>query len=99
MASIVQNKRESQPESQLGSRPESQPESPLSLEKRVLHMLAKAPMGKREISEALGQKSVSGQLNKVIRTLLASGQIELTLPSKPSSRLQAYRLTSSPPAP
>ena len=91
MASFVQNNRESQPE--------SQPESPLSLEKRVLHMLAKAPMGKREISEALGQKSVSGQLNKVIRTLLASGQIELTLPSKPSSRLQAYRLTSSPPAP
>ncbi len=51
-------------------------------------------MGKREISAALGQKEISGQLNKVIRTLLAAGQIELTLPDKPRSRLQQYRITS-----
>ena len=79
-----------QPESQ----PESQPEPPFSLEARVLNILVKAPMGKREISAALGQKEISGQLNKVIRTLLAAGQIELTLPDKPRSRLQQYRITS-----
>ena len=79
-----------QPESQ----PESQPELPFSLEARVLNILVKAPMGKREISAALGQKEISGQLNKVIRTLLAAGQIELTLPDKPRSRLQQYRITS-----
>lgn len=74
--------------------PESQPEPPFSLEARVLNILVKAPMGKREISAALGQKEISGQLNKVIRTLLAAGQIELTLPDKPRSRLQQYRITS-----
>ncbi|MBC7215031.1 MAG: hypothetical protein H5U28_07450 [Burkholderiaceae bacterium] len=77
------------------SQPESQPESALPLETRVLHMLGKAPMGKREISAALGQKEVSGQLNKVIRTLLVAGQIELTIPHKPNSRLQQYRLTQA----
>jgi len=38
---------------------------------------------------------VSGQLNKVIRTLLVAGQIELTIPLKPNSRLQQYRLTQA----
>lgn len=58
-------------------------------------MLDKAPMGKRKISIALGQKEISGQLNKVIRTLLVTGQIELTIPHKPNSRLQQYRLTQA----
>jgi len=72
---------------------QSQPESQLPLEARILRALARAPMGKREISEALGQKEVSGQLNKVMRALLATAKIELTLPHKPTSRLQQYRLT------
>ena len=41
----------------------------------------------------LGQKEVSGQLNKVIRVLLDQRLIEYTLPDKPNSRLQKYRLT------
>ena len=49
-------------------------------------------MGKREISAALGQKEVSGPLNKAIRTLQAAGLIVTTLPHKPGSRLQQYRL-------
>lgn len=84
-----------QPESQPGSQPGSQPESSLPLEARVLHLLAQKAMGKREISAVLGQKQVSGQLNKIIRTLLSTGQIELTLPHKPSSRLQQYRIKPS----
>ena len=51
-------------------------------------------MGKRDISAALAQKEVSGQLNKVIRALLTAGLIEPTIPDKPNSRLQQYRLTS-----
>ena len=74
--------------------PESQPESYLALEARVLWLLTSAPMGKRDISAALAQKEVSGQLNKVIRALLAAGLIEPTIPDKPNSRLQQYRLTS-----
>lgn len=52
-------------------------------------------MGKRGISAALGQKEVSGQLNKVIRALLANGLIEPNMPDKMNSRLQQYRLTAN----
>ena len=76
------------------SRPESQPESqPESLDRRVLAVLKPQALGKTEISEHLGQKEVSGQLNKVIRALMGQGLIEYTLPAKPNSRLQKYRLT------
>ncbi len=76
---------EPQPE----SRPESQPES---LSQRVILLLELQPLSKAEIAASLGQKIVSGQLNKVIRTLLGQGTIEHTLPDKPNSRLQKYRL-------
>jgi len=50
-------------------------------------------LSKSELSARLGQKEVSGQLNKVIRSLLAKWQIEYTIPEKTNSRLQKYRLT------
>ncbi len=50
-------------------------------------------MGKAQLSEAMGQKAISGQLNKVIRVLVADQTIEPTIPDKPTSRLQKYRLT------
>ena len=50
-------------------------------------------LGKAEISVNLGQKEISGQLNKVIRALIDQGLIEYMLPDKPNSRLQKYRLT------
>ncbi len=79
-----------QPESKPESRPESQPES---LDRRVLALLKSQALGKTGISAHLGQKEVSGQLNKVIRALIGQGLVEYTLPSKPNSRLQKYRLT------
>ena len=80
----------SQVESKVESQPESQPES---LDRRVLALLKTQALSKAEISTHLGQKEVSGQLNKVIRSLIAQGLIEYTLPDKPNSRLQKYRLT------
>ena len=87
-----------QPESQPESRPESQSESlgtsrPESLGARVIRKLADGPMSKADLSSSLGQKKISGQLNKVIRLLVADGSIEYTIPQKPRSRLQKYRLT------
>ncbi|NTW84410.1 MAG: DUF4062 domain-containing protein [Chlorobiaceae bacterium] len=79
-----------QPESQPESRPESRPES---MEIRALRQLVLNPMGKAQLSEAMGQKAISGQLNKVIRVLVADQTIEPTIPEKPTSRLQKYRLT------
>lgn len=56
--------------------------------------LTTGPRSKGEISRALGHKEISGQLNKIIRLLLAERHIEYTRPDKPTSRLQQYRLTS-----
>jgi ATP-dependent DNA helicase RecG len=60
---------------------------------RVLRLLQSGPRSKAEISEYLGQKGVSGQLNKVTRMLLSKGFIEYTIPEKPNSGLQKYRVT------
>ena len=68
----------------------SQPES---LKDRVIGLLIASSRGKAEISLSLGQKEVSGQLNKVIRELLAEQKIKMTIPEKPNSRLQKYQLT------
>ena len=79
----------------LKPRPESRPESQQeSLEVKVLGLLAAGrPMSRFELSSGLGQKKISGQLNKVIRLLMRERSIEYTLPDKPQSRFQKYRLT------
>ena len=82
------------PDARPDSRPDSRPESrPESMEVRVLRLLAKNPLGKKSVSVGLGHKDVSGQLNKTVRALLADQSIEYTMPNKPNSRLQQYRLT------
>ena len=91
-----------QPELQPGSQPEWRPESqserrtgqPESLTDRVLRHLANGPMSKAELSRSLGQKQITGQLNKVVRKLIEEGRIEYTIPEKPGSRLQQYRLVA-----
>jgi ATP-dependent DNA helicase RecG len=80
---------------QVEPQPESRPESrPESLEVRILRLLTASPLGKAELSAGLGQKEISGQLNKVIRVLLGDQTIEYTIPDKPNSRMQRYRLTA-----
>ncbi|PKL62800.1 MAG: ATP-dependent DNA helicase [Methanomicrobiales archaeon HGW-Methanomicrobiales-2] len=63
------------------------------MEMRVLWLLAVAPRSKAELSRGLGQKEISGQLNKIVRQLLTNLMIEYTIPEKPGSRYQKYRLT------
>ncbi|MFH1778209.1 MAG: Fic family protein [Candidatus Omnitrophota bacterium] len=45
------------------------------------------------LSKRLGQKRVSGQLKIILKKLLAGSLVEFTIPDKPNSRLQKYRLT------
>ena len=84
---------ESRPESRPESQPESQPES---LESRVLQILQNGPLSKAELSQKLGQKTVSGTLNQLVRSLVTSGKVAYTLPEKPNSRLQKYKLNKGP---
>ena len=89
-----ESRPESRPEPRPESRPEPQPESqPVSLEIRVLRLLVSGARSKADLSRGLGNKEISGQLNKVIRMLVAEQQVEPTIPDKPNSRLQRYRLT------
>ncbi len=97
-----------QPESESALQPESahqvQPESdhpgptaeppvPESLETRVLRFLAGGPMSKAALSADLGQRTVSGRLNEVVRRLVIEGVLAPTIPDRPRSRMQQYRLT------
>ncbi|PUE06874.1 hypothetical protein B9Z51_13180 [Limnohabitans sp. T6-5] len=81
------------PSKESESRPESRPES---LESRVLRVLQNGPLSKAELSQKLGQKTVSGTLNQLVRSLVTSGKVAYTLPEKPNSRLQKYKLKKGP---
>jgi len=78
----------------LAPQPESRPESPPeSLEARVLRLIEDEPKSKAELSWGLGRKGISGQLNKVVRKLLADRMIEYTIPE---NRTAGTRSTASP---
>ena len=65
-----------------------------SLDQRVLALLVDGPMAKSAIARGLGHRSVSGGLNRVIRRLRGDGLVEYTLPEKPNSSRQEYRITA-----
>ena len=77
--------------SQLESRLESRLESKLAV--RILLVLQSGEANKAQIAQHLGHKTISGELNKQVKQLLALEMIEMTIPDKPNSRLQKYRLT------
>lgn len=51
------------------------------------------PLGKAVIAPILSHKTVSGELHRQIKRMVDGGFIEYSIPEKPTSRLQKYRLT------
>jgi ATP-dependent DNA helicase len=64
-----------------------------TLYSEVLRCIVSNALSRQDISLALGQKKVSGQLNKVIQKLIANNLIERTIPEKPNHPAQKFRLT------
>jgi ATP-dependent DNA helicase RecG len=60
----------------------------------ILRILADRSLRRIDIAQSLGQKRVSGSVNRAIKELLTKQLIEYTIPDKLNSRLQKYRLTT-----
>ena len=74
---------------------ESTRSGPEPLERRVLALLLEGPLSKSAIADGLGHRSVSAGLNRVVRCLLRDGRVAYTVPHRPNSRLQKYRVTQA----
>ena len=59
----------------------------------ILKNLEKEPLSAAELSAALDLQSKTGAFKRTLQELIDRGMIEYTIPGKPTSRLQKYRLT------
>ncbi len=59
----------------------------------VLCALAREPSGKAIIAKSLGKTGRTRYLSDLMKRLLRDELVEYTIPDKPNSRLQKYRLT------
>jgi ATP-dependent DNA helicase RecG len=62
---------------------------------QIIALLEKEPLAKSEIVKRLGKAKPSRYLNDLMRKLLQAGRVEYTIPDKPISRLQKYKLTKN----
>lgn len=63
-------------------------------ELKILHLCQKQATGNKEIIATLGYKSLGGHLKKALKHLQEMGAIAYTIPEKPRSRNQQYKITA-----
>ncbi len=88
--STIRKRIEPGAESRAESKAESKAESGAE---KILSLIQDGPLSKSEIARKLELKTITGSLNRSIKGLLFEGMIEYTIPGKPNSRLQKYRIT------
>jgi len=60
---------------------------------QILNLIQLTPLSMTEQVKALKLKSKTGSLKRTVKILLLQGFVEYTIPEKPFSRLQKYKLT------
>jgi len=81
-------------EAQVGARSKAQSGAQSQAQsERILFILSRSAASARELLSELGLKSKTGYLKRDIKGLMEENLIEYTIPDKPQSRLQKYRLT------
>ena len=60
---------------------------------KLLELLFSGEASAVELARALQLKTVTGTLKRLLRELIVQGKIEYTIPVKPNSRLQKYRIS------
>ncbi len=77
-------------EAQSGAQSEAQSEAQSAA---IVNALGSGPLSAAELVNTLGLKSKTGAFKRSLQKLLDKGLAEYTIPDKPNSRLQKYRLT------
>jgi ATP-dependent DNA helicase RecG len=77
-------------EAAVASRPESGVESEMA--SSILNALQNDALGKKELAQHLGKVQPTRYLNDLVRKMVTANLIEYTIPDKPTSRMQKYRL-------
>ena len=60
---------------------------------QIMHALRQGPLSMNELVNTLELRSKTGALKRTVAELLTKELVEYTIPDKPNSRLQKYRLT------
>ena len=64
-----------------------------TLYSEIISKIIEVPLSRKEISEALGQKQISGQLSKILSKLTEDKLIEDTIPENKNHPKQKFRIT------